>query len=665
LSRGESSGQRLARVESTTTLSVVWSIGRGGMVRIKVKNAATTVTNLYAHIRLTTLSMLVAIVVFASPPSARAIDLLNDNITFSPFNLEVRKYVNMPAGSNNIISMTTRSGDSRLYVTTQEGKIYVINQRANGVGLSTVWFDMATTGVSLDGFSGQLGLQSTAFHPDFDKPETPGYGKFYTTMMRSHPDDTSNLFYLGDTPHGTGAPDSVLTEWTFNHDTGQVDPNSYRELYRVNLPVSDHQIKQARFNPYAKPGDDDYGLLYVTHGDSNVQHSPDAYPQRPGNALGKMLRIDPLQAGTDPYTIPATNPFVDTPRPDVLKEIYAFGFRNPHNFSFNPDDQGNVRILVGDIGRANIEEVNLVVPGGNYGWPLREGTFVSSQNPDNTPNSGYYDGVSAIPANEANLNLDYIYPVAQFDHNNNTDSTPINTPYAGMAISSGFVIQNGSDPNLDGQLIFANLAFSDGNVYQASFDEMLGAKISLEPGDLPSSLSQAELHRLRLALDHDNNPDTAPQIHDDFMSLINNFGRTDTRFGEGVFGEMYISSKTNGVIYLVTNSVPLLGDYNKNHVVDAADYVVWRNSLGETGYHLAADGNGNGVVDGADYEVWKTNFGEVWTGSGSGLGASNDNYLQTVPEPTLLALICGVSLALVASGRQFCRQSIVARLPSR
>jgi hypothetical protein len=81
---------------------------------------------------------------------------------------------------------------------------------------------------------------------------------------------------------------------------------------------------------------------------------------------------------------------------------------------------------------------------------------------------------------------------------------------------------------------------------------------------------------LRLALDHDNNPATAPQIFDDFNSLLND-SRNDTRYGEGVFGEMYISTKRQGGrIYLVTNSVPLAGDYNKDRVVDAADYIVWR-----------------------------------------------------------------------------------------
>ena len=53
------------------------------------------------------------------------------------------------------------------------------------------------------------------------------------------------------------------------------------------------------------------------------------------------------------------------------------------------------------------------------------------------------------------------------------------------------------------------------------------------------------------------------------------------------------------------------GDYNGNGIVDAGDYVVWRNLVGQTGTGLAADGNGNGVVDGADYDFWRSRFGKV------------------------------------------------------
>jgi hypothetical protein len=169
---------------------------------------------------------------------------------------------------------------------------------------------------------------------------------------------------------------------------------------------------------------------------------------------------------------------------------------------------------------------------------------------------------------------------------------------------------------------------------------MLDAVIELDPDSMdgPGELTQAELHKLRLALDHDSDPDTPAQIYDDFLSLLN-ASRSDTRYGEGVFGEMYISSKVNGQIYLVTNSLPLFGDYNQDRVVDAADYVAWRDSLGAEGYHLAADGDGNGTVGAADYEVWHRNFGRS--------RISSTISSATAPEPGGMSL---VMIGIIAYG---------------
>lgn len=503
-------------------------------------------------------------------------DLLNDPLNYSGATLDFRPYVTMPNGFNNIISMTTRPGDTRLYVTTQEGTIFTIDDDGNGNTSAQPWFDAysalySATGRLMNGSDGQRGLQSVAFHPDFENPASPGYGKFYTTMLENSPGGRPNpaYFYLGNSIDGLGGANGVLAEWTYDHNTGQVDDSSYRELFRVSMPNYDHPIKQARFNPYAQPGDEDYGLLYMTHGDSNNQDSLNDDPQDLGNVLGKMIRINPLQSGGDRYTIPASNPFAGSSDPDVLQEIYAYGFRNPHTFSFNPDDLGNVHILVGDIGRSNIEEVNLVVPGGNYGWTKREGTFVHLQGsnyslPD--PDAGYFWGVEDLPPNEASVGVDsygnrYIYPVAQWDHND--DDVSIGQDFTATAIASGFVIRNSVDPALRNQFIHLNFSFNHGDVYHNDFDDLLNAVTQLDPNDPtrdePSELSQAENSRMLLTLDHDSNPDTPPLFYDDINDLIGGggFARNDARFGQGASGEMYISSKWNGTIYLITNTVPV------------------------------------------------------------------------------------------------------------
>jgi beta-glucanase (GH16 family) len=76
------------------------------------------------------------------------------------------------------------------------------------------------------------------------------------------------------------------------------------------------------------------------------------------------------------------------------------------------------------------------------------------------------------------------------------------------------------------------------------------------------------------------------------------------------------------------------GDYNGDGSVGAADYVLWRESHGQSGIGLAADGSGNGTVDEADYLVWRQNFSST-----TGLA---DGSATNVPEP------CGTALAAAA-----------------
>jgi hypothetical protein len=110
---------------------------------------------------------------------------------------------------------------------------------------------------------------------------------------------------------------------------------------------------------------------------------------------------------------------------------------------------------------------------------------------------------------------------------------------------------------------------------------------------------------------------------DDFFTTVNDPGENDYQ----------LISKT------------LAGDYNSDHKVDAADYVVWRKTLGATAdADLDADGDGNLVVDQADFELWKANFGDMLM-PGGGVGSS-------VPEPgTMLLLIIGVASLLASRSR--------------
>lgn len=100
------------------------------------------------------------------------------------------------------------------------------------------------------------------------------------------------------------------------------------------------------------------------------------------------------------------------------------------------------------------------------------------------------------------------------------------------------------------------------------------------------------------------------------------------------------------------SSVAITGDFNKDGVVDAADYTVWRNSLGAVvPVGTGADGNYDGIVDEADYTLWKSTFGSGELPPG-GLALAG----STVPEPASCLVIGG--LALLAGG---CRRRAEGR----
>jgi hypothetical protein len=106
------------------------------------------------------------------------------------------------------------------------------------------------------------------------------------------------------------------------------------------------------------------------------------------------------------------------------------------------------------------------------------------------------------------------------------------------------------------------------------------------------------------------------------------------------------SSSTSGsqLVVLISPTATVAAptaDYNNNGTVDAGDYTVWRNTLGQVGSGLAADGNDNNLIDAGDYALWKSQFGMLVDAGGGEYAA--------VPEPAgLLPMIAAlVALALV------------------
>ncbi len=383
------------------------------------------------------------------------------------------------------------------------------------------------------------GLRSLAFHPDFAQN-----GRLYVSAMETRPTNPGDHRYLSDVADPVEA-DSVLLEFTVDAQSGSVNPFSYREVFRVGMPFYDHPIKQIAFDPFAAPGSSEWGVLYVAHGDGSVQSAVTGGGQN-NDALGKVLRIDPLEAGAVPYSVPADNPFVAVDW--MLDEVWSYGHRNPHNLSFARGRAGVSVLIAAEPGRDNVEEINLVRRGGDYGWPQREGTFVHLES------GGVVTGVAPLPSNEATFG--FTYPAAQYGHD-----AEVGSFFNGVSVAGGYTVANGSD--LSGHYFFADFPRT-GTLFHASLDDLEGATTELTADDPsnddPGDLTQASIGVASILLDHDRDPVTPPLSRASLFDVFDDeptheTARADVRFGQGPGGELYITSKRNNTVYLVTNSV--------------------------------------------------------------------------------------------------------------
>lgn len=443
------------------------------------------------------------------------------------------------------------TGDRIFVVEERDGLVYELvgdgdEATVDGVATqrtATLYLDvaaaMSAAGTPLDTsslFHG--GLRSIAFHPDF-----ASNGLLYASAMVVRPIDPSQHHYLSDVADPIAA-DSVLLEFTADRSTGIVDHATMREVFRVGMPVYDHPIKQIAFDRSLEPTDPGFGLLFVGHGDASVL-SALAGGGQGNDALGKVLRIDPRQDGSAPYRVPGDNPFVGDPT--MIDEVFSIGHRNPHSLAFATLD-GQRRVIVADAGRDNVEEINVVSPGGDFGWPQREGTFV------HLSDGGFQTGIDPLPANDA-VNR-FTYPAVQYGHDGNPGDQ-----VTGEAVTGGFAVENGSD--LDGQYFFADFPTS-GRLFHSTLDALAGAVTLLDPvvpdRDEPNDLTQADFGIPTIHFDHDADPTSPPLVRASLLDVFNDAStyetsRADVRFGQGPGGELYITSKRNNTVYLVVNSV--------------------------------------------------------------------------------------------------------------
>ena len=206
----------------------------------------------------------------------------------------------------------------------------------------------------------------------------------------------------------------------FTASGGIAEPASELVVLEIEQPFSNHNGGAVRFGPD--------GMLYLGVGDGGAAGDPGGNGQNPGTLLGSILRIDVRASSTaEAYRVPADNPFVgiEAARP----EIWAYGFRNPWRMAFDAESGA---LWAGDVGQNRIEEVDLVVRGGNYGWNRLEGDECH-QPPLRCDREGTEP------------------PVATYDHRD------------GCSISGGVVYRDGNVPELEGTYVFGD--FCSGRVW--------------------------------------------------------------------------------------------------------------------------------------------------------------------------------------------------------
>jgi len=239
-------------------------------------------------------------------------------------------------------------GTDRLFIVSQPGKIYVIENDSN-VTSAKVFLDISEKVLS----GGEQGLLGLAFHPDY---KNNGY--FFVDYTTNNPRRT------------------IISRFKVSKDNPNVaDKSSELILLEVEQPYSNHNGGQLAFGPD--------GYLYISFGDGGSAGDPQNNAQNLKSHLGKILRIDVNKNENNKnYSIPDDNPFKANTN-GLKEEIYAWGLRNVWRFSF---DKLTNKLWAADVGQNLWEEIDIIEKGKNYGWRIMEGfhCYNPSRNCDTT-----------------------------------------------------------------------------------------------------------------------------------------------------------------------------------------------------------------------------------------------------------------------------------------
>ncbi|MBI3048937.1 MAG: PQQ-dependent sugar dehydrogenase [Acidobacteria bacterium] len=411
------------------------------------------------YVRLIVLPVLALCAVALLQAQTQTTDPIPDKIVKRGLMVEVRDVVRLPQTRGKLPpdqdvnpagwarpSFVRDSPDGRRFVNDSRGFLYLLD-RTNQLSVYLNFAELFPYAIYNRLESGFIGF---SFHPEFEKN-----GLFYTVHGERAQGNPGRLNFI---PPGYGPADvthhNVITEWRSTDPAANTFQGTRRELLRVAHVVQNltHPIGAVEFNPTAKPGDPDYGLLYTSGSDLGFSNgggpnaSNPAQTQRLDSVITAILRIDPRSPsvsggtkGLGDYTIPPSNRFAADGDSKTLGEIYAYGFRNAHRISWDLTDG---TMFASDIGMNHVEEINIVRNGGNYGWMKREGIW---ENGVIRP-AGLLNQLFALPADmlSGKTKDEFTYPVAMYDHND------------GQSITGGFTY-HGKNPALRGKFIFGDI----------------------------------------------------------------------------------------------------------------------------------------------------------------------------------------------------------------
>jgi uncharacterized repeat protein (TIGR03806 family) len=225
------------------------------------------------------------------------------------------------------LNLATTPGSDCLFVAERGGKVYSFVNRP----------DAAQKDLLLDVGKMTFGF---ALHPKFREN---GY-----------------LFVVHITDPGKPEPQGTrLVRYQIPPGATVADPASAKLI--LSWPSGGHNGGCLRFGPD--------GYLYISTGDGSGIADELQTGQDLSDLLGSILRIN-VDGDKDgkAYSIPQDNPFVG--KENARPEIYAYGIRQMWKFSF--DRAGT--LWAGEIGQDLWEMIHIVVPGGNYGWSVQEGS---------------------------------------------------------------------------------------------------------------------------------------------------------------------------------------------------------------------------------------------------------------------------------------------------